>query len=185
MLDLEASNSGSLRLAICEDYTALGKVMNFHALEWIAASRNLPSPSSFGFQYFKKQLPLTEIYPVAVLDDIEIDPGKREKGIGRRAIRAFRAVAEEYKSRLGLLRIGTGGTYDVDYASGLDWRRRLYAREGWKCFETPPLGELSLVWMYHLLPPLSPAERVLRNCLVEKPLREYPFGPILLDEKST
>lgn len=184
VLDQDASHSGSVRLAICEDYAALEAVMNFKALEEAAAFQNLPSPSSFGFQHFRKQLPVTKIYPVAILEDLEIDHRQRRRGIGRMAVRAFRAVAEEHGSLLGLLQIGTVGTGDVDYESALEWRKRFYESEGWRCFEAPPIRGLVLVWMYHLLPPLTPTERALQSCLVEETSRENPFGPIPFHEES-
>jgi hypothetical protein len=46
--------------------------MSFSRLEENAKYQNHPFPPSCGFQYFEKQLPIREIYPVAVLKDIEI-----------------------------------------------------------------------------------------------------------------
>jgi hypothetical protein len=141
--------------------------MPFSRLEEIAKFHNHPFPSSCGFQYFEKQLPIREIYPVAVLSDIKVNYKKRKKGVGRSAIRAFKVIAEEYGSRLGLLRIGTNGA-DQDYESGVYWRRQFYESESWKCFETPPIKGLTLVWMYQLLLPLqSTTDQSLRSCLVD------------------
>jgi len=174
VLDQDGNPAGTLLLAICEEYAALDAVMPFRRLEGFAASEHLPSPASFGFQYFKGQLPVTEIYPIAVLEDVLTDPAKRRRGIGRRAVRGFRAVADEYGCRLGLLRIGT--ELDGELQTEQEWRRRFYESEGWRAFQSPPIKGLFVIWMYHLLPPLSQAERELRNCLTEKLLREDPCG---------
>lgn len=172
VLDQDAKQSGSLSLVICENFAELNGVMCFNSLEKNASYLNLPSPSSFGFQYFKNQLPVTEIYPVAVLNNLEINYKNRKTGLGRKAVRAFRVIAEEYKARLGLLRIGTTGTGDEDYEGALKWRIRFYESEGWRCFKTPPIRGLVLVWMYHLLPPLLPEERASKNYLLAIPLNE-------------
>jgi hypothetical protein len=81
ILDPEGEASGTLSLAICEDYAALDSAMTFSGLEKTAKFQNHPSPSSCGFQYFEKQLPIREIYPVAVLKDIEIKYKKQKRGI--------------------------------------------------------------------------------------------------------
>ena len=167
ILDPEGEASGTLSLAICEDYAALDSAMTFSGLEKTAKFQNHPSPSSCGFQYFEKQLPIREIYPVAVLKDIEIKYKKQKRGIGRKAIQAFKVIAEEYGSRLGLLRIGTTGV-DQDYESGVCWRRRFYESESWKCFETSPIKGLILIWMYQILLPLqSTTDQSSRSCLVD------------------
>src|SRR5258706_16296940 len=73
VLGQDAEESGSLCLAICENFAELDGVMRFSSLEKDAAFQNLPSPSSFGFQYFRDQLPVTEIFPIAVLEYVETD----------------------------------------------------------------------------------------------------------------
>jgi hypothetical protein len=167
ILDQEGEASGLLQLAICEDYASLDKIMAFSKLEETANFTNHPFPSSCGFQYFEKQLPIREIYPVAVLKDIEIKYKKQKKGVGRKAIQDFKVIGEKYGSRLGLLRIGTT-MGDQDYESGVCWRRRFYESESWKCFETPPIKGLVLIWMYQLLSPLqSTKNQNSRRCLVD------------------
>jgi hypothetical protein len=167
ILDPEGEASGTLSIALCEDYTSLDEIMGFSKLEESAKFTNHPSPSSCGFQHFQKQLPIREIYPVAVLIDIEVKYKKRKKGLGRKAIQAFKIIAEEHGSQLGLLRIGTTGG-DQDYESGVCWRRQFYESESWRCFETPPIKGLTLVWMYQILQPFhSTTDQRLRSCLVD------------------
>jgi hypothetical protein len=90
-------------------------------------------------------------------------------------MRAFRAVVDSYAPRLAMLRIGTQGD---DYEYGISWRRQFYESEGWVTFKSPPIQGLVIVWMYHLLEPLSVTDRALRNCLIEKEQKADLFGPI-------
>jgi hypothetical protein len=175
ILDPEGEASGTLSLALCNDYKSLDEIMGFSKLEESAKFTNRPSPSSCGFQYFEKQLPIHEIYPVAVMIDIEVKYKKRKTALGRKAIQDFKTIAEGYGSRLGLLRIGTT-MGDQDYESGIYWRRRFYESESWKCFETPPIRGLVLGWMYQLLMPRqSTRDQSLRNCLVDYVEKESEF----------
>jgi hypothetical protein len=178
ILDENAEASGSLQMVICDDFASLDSVMCFSGLESTAGFNNHPDPSSCGFEYFKKQLPISDIYPVAVLQWLDIKHRKRRRGFGLKAIRAFRVIAEQYNARLGLLRIGTGygDDADCDYETALEWRRRFYESASWKSFQTPPIKGLTLVWMYHLLPSLKPEERVLQNFLVEKKPEDNFYG---------
>jgi hypothetical protein len=190
VLDENGEASGSLEMVICDDFASLDSVMCFSRLEETASFQNYPAPSFCGFEYFKKQLPISDIYPAAVLRWLDTKHRKQRRGIGRKALRAFRVIAEQHKARLGLLRIGTGvgDDDDCDYEAALEWRKRFYESESWKSFQTPPIKGLVLVWMYHLLPPIQPAERALRGCLVEKPPKDPFFGlpqPIPILETST
>jgi GNAT superfamily N-acetyltransferase len=174
VVDRDGSEAGSLRLAVCPDYEALNKEMPFSNLEGWAAFQGHSSPASCGFSFFQRQFPITDIYPVAILEDIEIQRNKRRMGIGRRSIVAFRAIAQEYKCRLGLLRIGTQGD---EIETGLEWRKRFYERDGWVRLEAPPIRELLPTWMYHLLPPLFSAELEMRKCLIDKPPDIHAMDP--------
>jgi hypothetical protein len=164
VLDENSEASGSLEMVICRDYASFAKVMNF---DWAPG----------GFQFFEKQLPSSDIYPVAVLEWLEINFKKRRRGIGLNAIRAFRVIAEKRGARLGWPRVGTGVLEDgEELDSALQLRKRLYERDSWIRFENPPIEGLVVFWMYHLLPLLQPAERALRSCLVEKPPKDPFFG---------
>lgn len=162
VLDENGEVSGSLEMQICNDYTALKRMMNF---EWMPG----------GFQFFEKQLPIINIYPIAVLAWVEIKFRKQKRGLGLNAIRAFRMIAEEHEARLGLLRVGTGGPVDDsdDLESALAWRQKFYERDLWIRLKNPPVNGLVVFWMYNLLPPIQPEERALRSRLVEKPLKEH------------
>jgi hypothetical protein len=163
VLDENGEASGSLEMRICN--TPLSKIMN---VDWMPG----------GLQFFQKQLPTSNIYPIAVLDWVETKFKKQNRGIGLNAIRAFRMIAEEHKARLGLLRVGTGGAVDEDddLESALKWRQRFYERDSWIRLENPPVIGLVVFWMYNLLPPIQPTERVLRTRLAEKPPTDPLFG---------
>ena len=134
-------------MRICPDYNELDAVLRSGLLS-----------------HFEKQLPIPDIYPVAVFDDVEVLPSHQRKGFGRDAIRAFFALAQSHGAKLGLLRIGTQGD---DYCKGLLWRRRFYASEGWLSFRRPPRPGLVLHWMYHLLQGTNPPSRDFRSMLIE------------------
>jgi hypothetical protein len=166
VFDENGEASGSLEMQICNNYTALSQIFRFY---WPG-----------GFQFFEKQLPTTDIYPIAVLEWLETNLEKQKRGIGLNAIRAFRVIAKEHGARLGLLRVGTGGPGDSDdgddLESSLRWRQIFYERDSWIRLENPPVNGLVVFWMYNLLPPIQSAERALRSRLVEKPPKEHFFG---------
>ena len=58
VLDENGEDSGSLEMVICNDYAVFSKVMNFDSMPG-------------GFQFFEKQLPTRDIYPIAVLEWLE------------------------------------------------------------------------------------------------------------------
>jgi len=177
VLDHQGEPCGLLKMAICADYTALDKVMSFSRLEQAARWSKLTDPASFGFNFFEKQLARRDIYPVAALLDLEIDYKKRRRGYGATALRAFMAVAADQNARLGLLRIGTGGCEDDEYETAMLWRKAFYSKHGWVPFSSPPVPGLVLVWMYHLVPPLTAQERMLFKWLIEKKPEEDEFAP--------
>lgn len=165
-MDENGEAAGSLALTICPDHFSLERILNFRGLVNWATFEGMPSPADFGFGHFRKQVPIEEIYPVAVLTDFEICLEKRRRGIGRKAIRAFRTVAEQHTCRLGWLRIGTQAD---EVKPGIAWRQRFYEREGWVAFKGPPIPALIVVWMYHLLGPMSAKDKAaLSTTLVEQ-----------------
>jgi hypothetical protein len=164
VLDDKGDPAGSLDLAVYEDFSSLEKAFGFRGLENWATFQGLPSPATCGFQHFKQQLPIGEIYPVAVLWNMEILLAKRRQGLGSKAIRAFRAIAEDYKPRVGWLRIGI---QEGEGQESVAWRQKFYETDSWVAFKNPPIDGLIAVWMYHLLPAVSPEDKALRAMLVE------------------
>jgi hypothetical protein len=167
VLDENGEVSGSLQMAVCRD-ADMFPVSNLNAVK----------PG--GFQFFERQIPTKNIYPIAVLDWLEIDPRKRRQKIGLLALKAFRVIAEEQGARIGMLRVGTGGAdEDDDLESALKWRRRFYECDSWVRLENPPSDGAAIFWMYNLLPPIQTDERKLRSRLVEKPAADrYGVSPI-------
>jgi hypothetical protein len=176
VLDESGEASGFLEMVIFNDYAALSKVKRF---DWMPG----------GFRFFEKQLPTSDVYPIAVLEWMETDFKKQKRGIGSDALRAFRIIAQEHGARLGLLRVGTGGPAENnDIESALLWRQKFYERDSWIRFENPPCEGLVVFWMYNLLRPIQSAERPLQNRLVEKPPKDPFLGlpqPIPISETST
>jgi hypothetical protein len=166
VLDDNGEPAGSLDLALCRDFASLENEFGFRGLENWATFQGHPLPATCGFQHFKQQLPIAQIYPVVVLWNMEIFLAKRRQGIGSKAIRAFRAIAEDFKPRIGWLRIGI--REDENRREGVVWRQRFYERDSWVAFENPPIDGLIAVWMYHLLPAVSAEDKALRLMLVEK-----------------
>jgi hypothetical protein len=155
---------GTLSWALCEDFADLDDVVGFTRLDKAAKFSGLPA--SFNtFRHFQQQLPISEIYPVAVLNDLEIFRSKRQRGLGKKTLRAFRALIEECHPSLGLLMIGTQGD---EIEEGTLWRVHFYEGDSWTRLESPPIPGLIRVWMYNLLPSLLPDDRVLRDRLVKK-----------------
>ena len=155
---------GTMEAVICLDYRALDKVMRFSTSIEAAEWQGLSNPTSFGFVHFEEQLPPGDIYPVAVLEDLKIDRSQRRHGYGTLAIQAFRALAAENGARLGLLRIGC-----YDYENEMPKLKNFYAMDGWRPFVSPNIDGLILVWMFHLLPPITDLERAARKRLLEAP----------------
>ena len=104
--------------------------------------------SNFG--WFEKQIHGFS-YPIVVLTDIHMN--ETRQGNGRRTLRAFHEWIASKGVHFAVLRIGTQGD---DYCSGLLWRRRFYASEGWMSLRRPKLPHLVLHWMYR---PISESER--------------------------
>jgi hypothetical protein len=166
VLDENGEASGSLQMAVCNDASTF-PVSNLNT--WMPG----------GFQFFERQIPTKNIYPIAVLDWLEIDHKKRRQGIGLVALKGFRVIAEEQGARLGMLRVGTGGAAedeDLDLEGALRWRQTFYECDSWIRLENPPSDGLKIFWMYNLLPPIRAEERKLRSRLVEKPPKEDLLG---------
>jgi hypothetical protein len=176
VIDRDGAISGTLKWTLCEGYASLNEVIGFSRLEQSAQWLEHPCPAKCGFVHFKQQLPIAEIYPVAVLNDIEIDRPKQGRGLGTEALRSFRVLVQHYGARLGWLMIGAQGD---EIEEGTRWRIHFYEKDSWVCFKSPDIVDIvgiSRVWMYHLLPPLLPAEPATRMCLIEKPVEDNFYG---------
>ena len=99
-----------------------------------------------GFGFFVRQLPISEVYPFAEVD-IQIHREQRRQGYGRRALRAFNALATSRGAKWGFLWVATQGE---DYDTGVPWRHDFYQREGWEDFQPLANAEYWPSFMFNL-----------------------------------
>ena len=100
-----------------------------------------------GFAQYRAQIPLPDILPMAVLNDIEIQHDYRRSGLGRAALHTFFRDASRREAKLAFLRVGwSGDDPDAERA----WRIEWYRREGFaELCNTAP--HLTVPFMYRPL----------------------------------
>ena len=100
-----------------------------------------------GFSEYAAQIPSPEIWPIAVLVDLEVYLEFRKHGHGRAALRQFLDDARTKGAKVALLRVGWyGDNPDAERA----WRIAWYAREGFRELENR-VPQLLIPFMYRLL----------------------------------
>jgi GNAT superfamily N-acetyltransferase len=98
-----------------------------------------------GLEYYEKEFPYSDFWPVFAFNDIELRAEHRRKGHGTRA---FNEIADHYQemgARLGLLRIGTQGD---DFDAGMAWRTKMYSSLGWVVLHHHPDERATIPLMY-------------------------------------
>jgi len=61
------------------------------------------------FIHYREKIPLREIWPMALLHDLEIPEEKyRNRGFGKRAVGSFLKLAKEHKAVCAFVRLGNG-----------------------------------------------------------------------------
>lgn len=100
-----------------------------------------------GFSEYAAQIPSPELWPIAVLIDLEIYPESRNRGRGHAALHQFLRDARTKGAKIALLRVGW---YGEDSDAGRAWRIAWYAREGFRELENRA-PQLLIPFMYRLL----------------------------------
>ena len=80
-----------------------------------------------GFQPYREQIPFCEIWPMAVLTDIEIFPTHRRRGLARNALEHYLKEVQKQGARTVFLRVGWSGD---DSDAQRAWRVAWYSRMG-------------------------------------------------------
>lgn len=111
-------------------------------LEALYRFRHQPS----GFAFYRSQIAAPEIWPMAVLLDVEVPHRLRCQGLGTAAVEEFLCAARSKGARSGFLRVGWFGEL-----SERDKTASWYRRRGWQLLEIPPVPGLVVPFMYHEL----------------------------------
>lgn len=97
------------------------------------------------FEYYRAQITVEDVWPIAVLHDVVVPVVTRRRGIGSEAVRAFCAAARARGAKVALLRVGWIGPL-----TERDWRVSWYQRLGWVILANPS-EHLVVAFMYRLL----------------------------------
>jgi GNAT superfamily N-acetyltransferase len=81
--------------------------------------------SEDSFDHCREKIPLGEIWPMAVLHNLEISEENRDKGLGKKAVRSFLKLAKENKAACAFLRVGNG------HGDQLEKNLHIYKSNGW------------------------------------------------------
>jgi GNAT superfamily N-acetyltransferase len=95
----------------------------------------------FGFEYYRQQIAAPEIWPMAILGELEVPPDLRRQGIGTAAIQEFLATARRKGARLAFLQVGWDGELS-DRDNTVSW----YQRRGWRLLRMPPTSEVPYMY---------------------------------------
>ena len=114
----------------------------------IDAQYHFSSDEGFGggFNFYRSQIEAVEIWPMAVLLDIEVPDGLRCRGLGTAALKEFLEAARSRSARLAFLRVGWVGELS-DRDRTVSW----YQRRGWQLLRIPPVPGLMVPFMYREL----------------------------------
>jgi len=134
LVDETGKEIGHLEARICFSEQDLNEWANFAQI-------------AGGFSEYAAQIPSPEVWPIAVLVDLEIYPEFRKRGRGRAALHQFLRDARTKGAKIALLRVGW---YGEDSDAGRAWRIAWYAREGFRELENRA-PQLLIPFMYRLL----------------------------------
>jgi GNAT superfamily N-acetyltransferase len=99
-----------------------------------------------GFGFYRSQIAASEIWPMAVLLDVEVPHQLRRQGLGTAAIAEFLGTARGKGARLAFLRVSWFGELS-ERDKMVSW----YRRRGWQLLQIPPVPSLVVPFMYHEL----------------------------------
>lgn len=98
------------------------------------------------FGFYRSQIAAPDIWPIAVLVDLEVPRSMRCHGLGTTAVLEFLSAARANGARLAFLRVGwTGGLPERDKT--VSW----YQRAGWHLLKNPSVPGFEVPFMYHVL----------------------------------
>lgn len=83
-----------------------------------------------GFEFYRQQMSAAEVFPVAYLEDLEIDPECRRLGYGASALRIVLARAKRRGAKTAFIRVGFYETEESSAFEDRDWKVGWYEREG-------------------------------------------------------
>jgi GNAT superfamily N-acetyltransferase len=134
IVDSTGQVCGHLETTLCYSEQDLDECIRFS---------NIPG----GFAQYRAQIPLAEIWPMAVLNDIEVYPAYRKRRLARNILEQFLIEARQYGARTAFLRVGwSGNDPDAERAWRVDW----YSRMGFiELQNTAP--HLAIPFMYRAL----------------------------------
>lgn len=99
-----------------------------------------------GFEFYRSQIAAPDIWPMAVLADVEVPRRLRRQGLGTAAVCEFLDVARTKGARLAFLRVGWCGDLS-ERDKTVSW----YQRRGWHLLQIPPVQGLVIPFMYQML----------------------------------
>jgi GNAT superfamily N-acetyltransferase len=99
-----------------------------------------------GFGFYRSQIAAPDIWPMAVLVDVEVPHRLRHRGLGTAAVQEFLGVARSNGARLAFLRVGWFGDL-LERGKTVSW----YQRRGWHLLQIPPVPGLEVPFMYQAL----------------------------------
>src|SRR5947207_1187285 len=116
ILDKEGQPCGHFDAAICSNEQQLDECIRF---------RELPG----GFERYRSHILLDTIWPMAVLIDIEVEPEKQHRGIGRSALSEFYGQAAQKGAVSALGKVGWTPTENWEVHR--DRNLKIYRNAGW------------------------------------------------------
>jgi len=134
LANASGQNIGRIEAGICHNETELNDCIGFSRL-------------SGGFGPYAAQIPISEIWPIAVLLDLEIYQVFRRSGFGRVALHQFLGYAQAKQAKIAFLRVGW---YGDDPDAERAWRIAWYSREGFRELANPS-PKILIPFMYRLL----------------------------------
>lgn len=98
-----------------------------------------------GFAFYRSQIPVSEIWPVAALVDVEVPPQLRRRKVGTATVQQFIDAARDKGALLAFLRVSWFGEM-----SEREWRVSWYRGLGWQLLRNP-VEHLVIPFMYREL----------------------------------
>lgn len=103
------------------------------------------------FSQYSRQMHTQDIWPLAVLLDLEVQPALRKNGYGGQLLARFEIAASAKGAKSGFLRVGWPGGTSPEGMNERNWRIGWYQRSGWHLLRN--MDESDIVpFMYRIFP---------------------------------